>query len=35
MTDSGPLLLSAGSQRYVKRSDVEDLILAGKVEHVI
>lgn len=35
MTDHGPVTLSPGTQLYLKRVDVEDLILSGAVEHVI
>ncbi|KAL2919294.1 DNA replication protein psf1 [Polyrhizophydium stewartii] len=34
MTESGPLRLTAGSQHYLRRSDVEDLILSGDVVQV-
>ena len=34
MTEWGPIKLATGTQHYLKRSDVEDLIMSGKVQHV-
>ncbi|KAI8900628.1 subunit of the GINS complex [Globomyces pollinis-pini] len=34
MTDMGPIVLAAGTQHYLKRTDVDDLITMGDVIHL-
>mmetsp|Transcript_31882 Transcript_31882/g.95980 ORF Transcript_31882/g.95980 Transcript_31882/m.95980 type:complete len:192 (-) Transcript_31882:85-660(-) len=35
MTEEGTMLLEKGSQHFLRRSDVEPLIRAGKLEHIV